>query len=82
MRELKVMEHIGLDHRKWLVDLWKRFEIHQEPIIDVDRKVLAEPLFWFTKDGLVVACFGTDAHVSRGNGYQHVVTLSIGEDVS
>jgi len=55
-----LLESIGSEHRAWLIDLWKRFEIHQEPIIDSDGRVLAEPLFWFESGHRRIACFGTD----------------------
>ena len=54
-----ILESIGTQHRKWLVDLWKRFEIRQEPITDADGNVLAEPLFWFERGESLWACFGT-----------------------
>ena len=55
-----ILENIGSEHRKWLADLWKRFEIRQEPITDSDGRLLAQPLFWFENDGVRVACFGSD----------------------
>ncbi len=55
-----ILETIGFEHRKWLVDLWKRFEIRQEPITEADGKALAEPLFWFDKGTTRLACFGAN----------------------
>ncbi|MEZ6057200.1 MAG: AAA domain-containing protein [Planctomycetaceae bacterium] len=55
-----ILDHIGHQHRKWLVDLWKRFDIRQEPITSATGQVLAEPLFWFCKDGTAWGCFGND----------------------
>ncbi len=55
-----ILENIGFEHRAWLVDLWKRFEIRQEPIIEADGQVLAEPLFWFERHGMKLACFGVE----------------------
>ncbi len=42
-----LLAEIGVEHQKWLRQLWKRFEIKREPILDVSGKVLAQPLFWF-----------------------------------
>jgi superfamily I DNA/RNA helicase len=53
-----ILDQIGTEHRRWLDDLWKRFEIRQGPITDVDGRELAEPLFWFEKDGSRLVCFG------------------------
>jgi hypothetical protein len=55
-----ILEQIGKKHRSWLVDLWKRFKIRQEPIIDSEGRIVAEPLFWFEHDGELYACFGAD----------------------
>ncbi len=42
-----LLEQVGVKHRKWLQQLWKRFDVKQEPILDESGKVLAQPLFWF-----------------------------------
>lgn len=39
-----ILDRIGHEHRRWPVDLWKRFEIRQEPITDAMGHILAEPL--------------------------------------
>jgi superfamily I DNA/RNA helicase len=65
-----ILEVIGIQHRKWLADLWRRFEIHQEPITDADGRVLAEPLFWFENGGVQMACFG-----SEGMSHDHLKQL-------
>lgn len=54
-----ILEQIGPEHRQWLVDLWKRFQIHQEPIHAPDGAVLAEPLFGLHQNESRWACFGT-----------------------
>ncbi|WP_437193302.1 AAA domain-containing protein [Planctomicrobium sp. SH527] len=56
-----ILDQIGHEHRKWLVDLWKRFEIRQEPLTDEQGTLLAEPLFWFRNGDSVHACFGAEA---------------------
>lgn len=53
-----ILDRIGHEHRRWLVDLWKRFDIRQEPITDGVGAVLAEPLFWFRAGDSIHACFG------------------------
>jgi superfamily I DNA/RNA helicase len=55
-----ILERIGPEHRQWLVNLWKRFEIVQEPIQTADGQVLAKPLFCLHQDGQCWACFGTE----------------------
>lgn len=55
-----ILEQIGIEHRSWLVDLWKRFKIRQEPITDSDGNIVTEPLFWFEHDGDRIACFGAE----------------------
>ncbi len=54
---LDILEQIGTQHRKWLVSLWKEYRIVQEPLLDTNGQVIAEPLFWFVKDGKRFACF-------------------------
>lgn len=55
-----ILERIGTEHRKWLVSLWKQFEITQEPIQSDDEQELAEPLFCLHQAGQRWACFGTE----------------------
>lgn len=55
-----ILDRIGHEHRKWLVNLWKRYEIRQEPITDGVGEVLAEPLFWFPREDTVIAFFGKE----------------------
>lgn len=52
-----ILDQIGTQHRAWLIDLWKRFKIRQEPIVDGDGNLLAQPLFWFQNGNCRVACF-------------------------
>jgi hypothetical protein len=54
-----ILASIGFEHRLWLVELWARFSIRQEPITAFDGRVVAEPLFWFEKDKRCIACFGS-----------------------
>jgi hypothetical protein len=53
-----VLARIGSEHRDWLTGLWKSRWIEQEPIVTVEGEILAEPIFWFKEDDLVIACFG------------------------
>ncbi|EMI18821.1 DNA helicase II [Rhodopirellula maiorica SM1] len=55
-----ILEVIGREHRKWIADLWTRFDIRQEPITDDDGTLLAEPLFWFENEGVKYACFANE----------------------
>lgn len=62
------LEQIGFEHRDWLTDIWSRFEIHQEPIVDASGKVLAEPLFWFRQGDTRFACCAHDSDcIARAN---------------
>jgi len=77
-----ILENIGVEHRNWLVDLWKRFDIRQEPITDAVGRVLVEPLFWFEHGGNRVACLENDAVLpSQKNNFWEsgIVILKIGE---
>jgi hypothetical protein len=49
---------IGNEHRKWLVGIWSRYPISQEPLVTKTGEVIAEPLFCFKVDGKPFACFG------------------------
>jgi hypothetical protein len=53
-----ILARIGNVHRDWLTRLWKSRWIEQEPIVTAAGEILAEPIFWFKEDDLVVACFG------------------------
>ncbi len=79
-----ILEKIGVEHRKWLIDLWNRFSIRQEPIMDANGDVLAEPIFWFEHSGNRIACFHDDTDVG---GFLHrshqsgIVALPVGQPV-
>jgi len=48
-----------IDGPKWLHDLWRTYQIKQEPIVTKNGEVVAEPIFWFTnKQKKPIACFG------------------------
>src|SRR5262249_34897714 len=49
-----VLARIGREHRDWLAGLWKSRWIEQEPIVTADGEILAEPVFWFKEDDVVV----------------------------
>jgi len=51
---------IGNEHRKWMVDIWNRFTISQEPLVSKTGEVIAEPLFCFKANGKPYACFGKE----------------------
>lgn len=55
-----ILEQVGPQHHKWLLSLWKDYEIIQEPIIDGDGELIAEPLFWFRSGSRTLACFGKE----------------------
>ncbi len=76
-----ILECIGPDYRKWLDDLWRRFEIRQEPIIDGTGRVCAEPVFWFAHGGTVYACFGTDAEPEHRHSALYYTTLQVGGEI-
>lgn len=60
-----ILEIIGHDQRKWLTDLWTRFEIEQEPLVSDDGELIAEPLFWFRDGDQILVCFGPKAPRQR-----------------
>ena len=51
-----LLELIGTEHRKWLKQLWTKFELKQEPILGDDGSVVFQPLFWFDHNGVRMAC--------------------------
>ncbi len=50
-----VLEQIGDKHRKWLRQIWGRFDIKLEPILNAAGKVVFEPLFWFRDNNRIYA---------------------------
>lgn len=74
-----ILEQIGHQHRKWLISLWNAFQIVQEPIFGSDGQVVAEPLFWFARDGKRFACVlqGHLASIDKAILQAHGITLCI-----
>ena len=57
---VEVLEHIGIGHRKWLLDLWSNVRVSHEPLMTKTGEVIAEPLFSFRVGNQTYACFGTE----------------------
>lgn len=74
-----ILDHIGHEYRRWLVDLWKRFDIRQEPITDGAGTVLAEPLFWFRAGDSILACFGNGTGDDQRSSDVPYSVLCVGE---
>lgn len=55
-----ILDCLGNQHRKWLVDLWNRHGISQEPLTTKGGEIVAEPLFRFRVGKIHYACFGTE----------------------
>ena len=71
-----LLERIGAEHRKWLQNLWNKFEIKQEPILDDSGCIVAEPLFWFVHCGTKYVVTNIDKEIHQSFGLQR---LEIGE---
>ncbi|MCA9075807.1 MAG: AAA family ATPase [Planctomycetaceae bacterium] len=61
----ETLELIGAEYRKWLISLWSRFKVSQEPLISKDGEIIAEPLFWFKSGTHIHACFGSETPRQR-----------------
>ena len=55
-----MVDQIGSEHRKWLIDLWNKYKVSQEPLITKGGEIIAEPLFSFRVGKQAYACFGTE----------------------
>jgi hypothetical protein len=57
---LDLLSVIGNEHRNWLVDLWNRFKVSQEPLQTKNGELIAEPSFWFKANETPYAFFGKE----------------------
>ncbi len=57
---VELLEHIGSEYRKWLLDLWNKVRVSQEPLMTKTGEVIAEPLFSFRTGNQTYACFGVE----------------------
>jgi superfamily I DNA/RNA helicase len=57
---VEILEHIGSEHRKWLMELWSKVRVAQEPLMTKTGEVIAEPLFSFRIGKQTYACFGSE----------------------
>ena len=55
-----LLERVGVEHRAWLENVWHDCQVEQDMLLSSDGEYLAEPLFWYRKDGKTFACFGND----------------------
>ena len=79
-----ILEQIGQQHRKWLLAIWKAYEVIQEPIMGGDGKLIAEPLFWFKSGSRTFACFGADPmeqDVKTGSKDHGIRVLVAGDEI-
>lgn len=60
-----VLGRIGTEHRDWLLGLWRRYTIVQEPLLTKSGELVAEPLFWFTTGRGTYASFGKETPSQR-----------------
>jgi len=51
---------IGEKHRKWVISLWKKHSLSQEPLLTTAGEIVAQPLFWFNANGRIYALFAPD----------------------
>jgi AAA domain len=52
-----LLQRLGEEHSEWLAQIWKRYNVQQEPMHLHDGKLLLEPLFWFEYAGQLFAYF-------------------------
>ena len=57
---IEILDQIGNEHRKWLVGLWAKHGIFQEPLTTKGGEIIAEPLFYVRVNKVLFACFGSD----------------------
>ncbi len=57
---VELLEHIGSEHRKWLLSLLSKVRVAQEPLMTKTGEVIAEPLFSFRIGNQTYACFGVE----------------------
>lgn len=57
---VEIIDRIGNEHRKWLIDLWSKCKVSQEPLMTKTGEVIAEPLFSFRIGKHTYACFGSE----------------------
>jgi len=55
-----ILDCIGHEHRKWLVNLWNRHGLSQEPLTTKGGEIVAEPLFGVRVGKTHYACFGEE----------------------
>ncbi len=55
-----ILDQIGSEHRKWLIELWNKYKFAQEPLITKGGEIIAEPLLSFKVGTQVYACFGNE----------------------
>jgi hypothetical protein len=57
---VEILDLIGSEHRKWLIDLWSKVKVSQEPLMTKAGEVIAEPMFSFRLGKQNYACFGNE----------------------
>lgn len=62
---VEILEQIGGEHRKWLMELISQVDLVQEPLITQTGEVIAEPLFRFRLGDRMIACFGKELPSKR-----------------
>jgi hypothetical protein len=57
---VEILDLIGSEHRRWLIELWSKVKVSQEPLMTKTGEVIAEPMFNFRIGKQSYACFGNE----------------------
>lgn len=57
---VEILDRIGNEHRKWLIEVMSKFKVSQEPLMTRTGEIIAEPLFNFRAGKQAYACFGNE----------------------
>lgn len=56
----EILDSIGHENRQWLIDVWKKYNVTQEPILTSSGKVIADPLILIKDEEKYYACYGKE----------------------
>jgi hypothetical protein len=62
---IEILDQIGHEHHKWLLELWRTYNIFQEPLTTKEGEIIAEPLFFVYVDKKYHVCFGNESPRQR-----------------
>ncbi len=57
---IEILDSLGQQHKQWLINLWKKYQVIQEPLMTKNGVIVADPLFLIKTKEKYYVCYGEE----------------------